>query len=108
MGTIKSAGYGCFLQHKQFIKIFWFLTCFLVALLVRIYTIDVTPYGIHADEAGMGYDAWCLQKYHVDRWLNSFPVYLTNFGGGGRAPYMHICVPHLLKFLEKVTGILRC
>ena len=56
------------------------------------------PYGIHIDEAGMGYDAWSLQKYHVDRWLNHFPVYLINFGGGQSALYAYLCAMFIKLF----------
>ena len=78
-------------QHKRLIKVFWLLLCFTLALIVRLYKIDDVPYGVHIDEAGMGYDAWSLQKFHVDRWLNRFPVYLTNFGGGQSALYAYLC-----------------
>lgn len=60
-------------------------------MIVRTYKISDIPYGIHIDEAGMAYDAWSLQKYHVDRWLNSFPVYLINFGRGQSALYAYLC-----------------
>ncbi|MBD5536792.1 MAG: glycosyltransferase family 39 protein [Lachnospiraceae bacterium] len=78
-------------QHKHLIKYFWFIFCFTLAVIVRTYKISDIPYGIHIDEAGMAYDAWALQKYHVDRWLNSFPVYLINFGGGQSALYAYLC-----------------
>lgn len=68
-------------RNKRLVMSAWFLFCFVVAVIVRVYKVADIPYGIHFDEAGMGYDAWSLQKYHVDRWLNSFPVYMINFGG---------------------------
>lgn len=74
------------------------LMCFALALIVRTYRISDIPYGMHIDEAGMGYDAWCLQKYHVDRWLNSFPVYLINFGGGQSALYTYLCAAFIKLF----------
>lgn len=77
-------------QHKHLFRVFWYLFCFILAVIVRTYKISGIPYGIHIDEAGMGYDAWCLQKYHVDRWINHFPVYLTNFGGGQSALYAYL------------------
>ena len=80
-----------YLQRKRLLKALWFLFCFTLAAIVRIYKISDIPYGIHIDEAGMGYDAWSLQKYHVDRWLDSFPVYLSNFGDGQSALYTYLC-----------------
>lgn len=78
-------------RHKNFMKALWYISCFLLAVIVRTYQLGDIPYGIHLDEAGMGYDAWSLQKYHVDRWLNSFPVYLINFGGGQSALNAYLC-----------------
>lgn len=72
-------------------EVFCLLFCFVIAVIARTYRIMDIPYGIHIDEAGMGYDAWSLQKYHVDRWLNHFPVYLINFGGGQSALYAYLC-----------------
>ena len=69
----------------------WLFFWFSIAVLVRVYKVADIPYGIHVDEAGMGYDAWSLQKYHVDRWLNRFPVYFTNFGGGQSALQAYLC-----------------
>lgn len=81
----------CCSQHKHLIKFFWFISCFILAVIVRTHKISDIPYGIHIDEAGMAYDAWSLQKYHVDRWLNSFPVYLINFSSGQSALYAYLC-----------------
>lgn len=57
------------------------------------------PAGLHIDEAGMAYDAWCLSQYGVDRYLKSWPVYLTNFGGGQSSLYAFLCA-----LLFKVFG----
>ena len=78
-------------QRKQIIKVLWFIFCFILAVIVRVYKISDIPYGLNFDEAGMGYDAWTLQKYHVDRWLNRLPVYLVNYGGGQSALYAYLC-----------------
>lgn len=45
---------------------------------------------MHVDEAGMAYDALSLSKYGVDRYLNKFPVYLINYGGGQSAMYAYL------------------
>ena len=68
--------------------LFVLLLCtFAVTRLWRVLTI---PSGIHLDEAGMAYDAWCLSQYGVDRYLKSFPVYFINFGGGQNALYTYL------------------
>lgn len=38
----------------------------------------------------MAYDAWCLSQYGTDRYLNSYPLYLINFGGGQSALYAYL------------------
>lgn len=91
MDSGKLTGNRYCLQYKHIIKTFYFFFCFLLAVIVRMYKISDIPYGIHIDEAGMCYDAWSLQKYHVDRWLNSFPVYLINFGDGQSSLYAYLC-----------------
>lgn len=63
----------------------------LFIVILRFYKITELPYGINVDEAGMGYDAFSLANYHVDRYLTRFPVYLRNFGGGQSALYAYMC-----------------
>ena len=67
------------------------------AAVIHFYGIGRIPGGINVDEMGMGYDAWCLAHFGVDRYLKSYPVYLTNFGGGQSALYAYLCMP-LVKF----------
>lgn len=73
----------------------------LLAVFMHFYKLGSVPYGLHIDEAGMAYDAFCLANYSVDRYLNHLPVYLTNFGGGQSALY-----GYLTAGLIKLTGML--
>lgn len=73
--------------------------CILLAVFLRLYRLSSVPYGIHQDEAGMGYDAWCLAHYGVDRYLNRYPIYLINYGGGQSALYAYLCA-----FFVKLAG----
>lgn len=61
------------------------LSCFLM-----LYRLGDIPNGIHVDEAGSFYDAICLVKYGVDRYLYHNPVYFINFGGGQNALYTYL------------------
>lgn len=70
-------------------KIIVFLIFFIV-LFTSLYKLGIVPYGMHVDEAGMAYDALSLSKYGVDRYLNKFPVYLINYGGGQSAMYAYL------------------
>ena len=64
-----------------------------IALFVHLFQITKIPAGIHVDEMGMGYDAWCLAHFGVDRYLKAYPAYLMNFGGGQSALYAYLCIP---------------
>lgn len=67
-----------------------FILIMIIAIFSRGYKLNSIPVGIHVDEAGMAYDAFCLATNGTDRWLNSFPAYLENFGGGQSALYAYI------------------
>ena len=67
-----------------------YLVMALLASLMHFYKLGSIPYGLHIDEAGMAYDAFCLANYSVDRYLNHLPVYLVNFGNGQSALYAYI------------------
>ena len=62
----------------------------LLFFVTRFWRITTLPSGVHIDEAGMAYDAWCLSQYGVDRYLNSFPLYLINYGGGQSSLYAYL------------------
>ena len=57
----------------------------------RVYRILDLPKGIHIDEAGMAYDAWCLSQFGYDRHFITWPLYLKNFGGGQSSLYAFLC-----------------
>ena len=67
-----------------------FIGILLIAILVRVILLDKYPNGIHEDEAGMMYDAFCMAEYGTDRYLNENPAYLINFGGGQSVLYAAI------------------
>ena len=67
-----------------------FIIIMIIAIFSRAYKLNSLPVGIHVDEAGMAYDAYCLATNGTDRWLNNFPVYLENFGGGQSALYAYL------------------
>lgn len=83
------------IEHKRGI----YCLMFGIALFMHFFRLSEVPYGLHVDEAGMAYDAYCLAKYSVDRYLNRFPVYLINFGGGQSA-----LNAYLVAALIKIAG----
>ncbi len=76
-------------------KRFWRYIClagiFMLFAITRLWQLSSLPFGLHIDEAGMAYDAYCLSQYGVDRYLKPWPVYLLNFGGGQNALYTFVC-----------------
>jgi hypothetical protein len=72
----------------------------------RLYKLTSIPSGINVDEAGMMYDAYCLSQYGVDRYLNSYPVYFSNFGGGQSIAYGYWVMLITNVFNKDSVGIL--
>lgn len=68
----------------------------------HLYKIREVPLGLHADEAGAAYDAFSIATYGVDRSLDSYPFYFTNYGDGQNALYIYI-----MAVLFRVFGISR-
>lgn len=68
-------------------------------LFSRLFMLGEVPRGIHVDEAGMAYDAFCLARYGVDRYLYRFPVYFNNYFGGQSVLYGYLCAL-LMKLLN--------
>lgn len=61
----------------RYLPLILFILLLCVFAITRLWRILTIPSGFHLDEAGMAYDAWCLSQYGVDRYLKSFPVYLS-------------------------------
>ncbi len=57
----------------------------------HLYRLGQVPAGLHIDEAGMAYDAFCVLNWGVDRYLNPYPLYFYNLGGGQSAAYVYLC-----------------
>ena len=87
-------------------KIYFLLIAIIgiIAITTRIYKFGEYP-NIHVDEAGMGYDAYCLANYGVDRYLNKYPVYLINYGSGQSALYTYLAVIFIKIFGLSLTII---
>ncbi len=75
-----------------------FLVC--LTIFTRLYKIEELLNGLHVDEVGMGYDAFCIANYGVDRYLHHFPVYMINFGGGQSALYTYLAA-----IIVKILGL---
>ena len=62
---------------KASCKKYWYPTAilllFLLAVFLRVYRLGELPDVLHIDEAGLGYNAWCLAHFGTDRYLNVRP-----------------------------------
>lgn len=81
------------MKVDEFIEKHYKIILIIFAILIfvsRIYKFGDVPKSIGVDEAGSSYDAYCIANYGVDRYLNSFPIYFINFGGGQSALYTYL------------------
>lgn len=86
---------GCHAMKNNFLssKTFYYISAgllLLFCLFTRLWRLDTLPSGLHLDEAGMAYDAWCLSHFGVDRYQTSWPLYLYNYGGGQSILYAYL------------------
>ncbi len=82
-------------RHYKKIWCIWLVIIFITV----IYQFGSLPSFMGVDEAGMAYDAYCIANYGTDRYLNSFPLYLTNFGSGQSTLCCYLAV-----FFIKIIG----
>ena len=62
----------------------------LIGIVTRIIGLGKIPIGINVDEAGTMYDAYTIANYGTDRFGNTYPVYMINYGGGQSALYTYL------------------
>lgn len=55
---------------------------------LRIWNLTGLPDGLQQDEASIGYEAFCLASYGIDRNGYHWPVYPITWGSGGGSPIM--------------------
>lgn len=83
---------------KHYKKI-WLILIGIIFVTV-IYKFGELPQYIGVDEAGMIYDAYCIGEYGTDRYMNSYPLYLTNFGSG-----QSVLCGYLVALCIKIFGL---
>jgi hypothetical protein len=66
-----------------------------LGMLLRLVGLGSAPAGFNQDEASVGYDAWAILNYGVDRNGVRFPVHLIAWGSGQNALYAYLCMPFL-------------
>ncbi len=70
--------------------LYWSISGLLLLLgcLLRLWNLIGLPYGLQQDEASIGYEAFCLANYGIDRNGYHWPVYPITWGSGGGSPLM--------------------
>ncbi len=84
----------------------WLLAgIFALGIFVRFFLLGVIPPGLNQDEASIGYDAWALLHYGIDR--NGFhnPVHLVSWGSGQNALYAYLSMPFIRIFGLNVFSV---
>ncbi len=84
--------------------------------IIRLYRIGSIPLGLHQDEASIGYEAYILSVFGVDRDGNHLPIYPITYGSGGGSPlmiYLNVLTTYLfgagvttLRMLPAILGSL--
>ncbi|SFP82624.1 Dolichyl-phosphate-mannose-protein mannosyltransferase [Butyrivibrio proteoclasticus] len=59
-----------------------------IATFLRLFLLGCVPNGLQQDEASIGYEAFALAKYGVDRNGYAYPVHPLAFGSGGNSELM--------------------
>ena len=76
-----------------------------MVLFMHIFMIDKLPRGLNVDEVGSGYDAYTLGRYGVDRWRNSWPLYLVNYRDGQNILYTYLLIPIIRIFGANIFSV---
>ena len=76
--------------------LFWIVLIFGVFL--RVWNIANVPSGLNQDEASMGYDAWAILRYGIDRNGTALPVHMIAWGCGQNALYAYLSMPFIAVF----------
>ena len=78
---------------------------FIIGIAVRIIKFGEIPIGINVDEAGSMQDAYCIANYGTDRFGNSYPAYMINYGGGQSALYTYLAAGLIKLFGYNLTVV---
>lgn len=94
----------------------YFVVIMIVAVVLRLYKLGEIPYGLQQDEASIGYEAYILSNFGVDRDGHHFPIYPITWGCGGGSPlliYLNVISISLLgtgifklRLIPAICGIL--
>ncbi len=94
-------------QHRNLVALIVLVpasVAIVVGILARVVAFDSAPPGLNQDEASIGYEAWSLLHYGIDRNGVPWPVHLISWGSGQNAFYAYMAMPFIGAFgLSPVT-----
>ncbi|MNO43859.1 hypothetical protein D3C76_340890 [compost metagenome] len=76
----------------------WPLVLFVLGAIVRIVYLGSIPAGLNQDEASIGYDAYAILHYGIDRNGVHLPIHLIAWGSGQNALYAYLSMPFIWLF----------
>lgn len=86
------SGKGKIEEKKSFVgnRANWifFSIILVISAFLRLYKLGEVPLGFQQDEASIGYDAYTLANYGIDRNGYAWPVYPITWGCGGGSPLL--------------------
>jgi hypothetical protein len=97
---------------KQIHLVLFFLA--IIGLLVsRLWQLDTLPSGLNQDEAAIGYDAWALAQFGIDRNGYPFPILPMSWGSGAGGFIIYLgaivfqFVPLTVTSLRLMNGVIQ-
>ncbi len=95
-----------FLKIKKKTSENWLLILLLlVGIIVRIFAFGKIPAGLNQDEASIGYDAYSLLNYGIDRNGIYNPVHFISWGSGQNALYAYLSMPFIYLFDLNIMSV---
>jgi 4-amino-4-deoxy-L-arabinose transferase-like glycosyltransferase len=94
-----------FQQLRFHHEIYIFSAILILGILVRFYALGSVPAGLNQDEASMGYDAYSLLHYGIDRNGMRNPVQMVAWGSGQNALQAYVTMPFIAAFDLSVFSI---
>jgi len=76
------------------------ISALLLGIWARAFRFGEVPLGLNQDEASIGYEAWSLLHYGIDRNGFSWPVHLMSWSDGQNALYAYFAMPFIASGLS--------
>ena len=80
----------------------------LIGALARFLCPGSFPPGLNQDEASIGFDAWSLMHWGVDRCGEAWPVLFVSWGSGQNVLYAYLSMPFLALFGLSTASLRLC